>query len=158
MTSSDQQRRFQFGLKEILLATVFVALVVAGYLAAIRPGQIRAELQSRVANLGGTMYVSEDLSIITFQDVPLTDAQLAELIPLMRKCDNLYVIDLSGTQITDASIPALDTLPEELQRQTNLDRTAVSDSGKLRICGLTLTEEQTKQLMQRLKQLNEKAE
>ena len=75
----------------------------------------------------------------------ITDSDIKDLAPLIRGCD-LWVLDLSNTQITDESIPTLETL-ENRKLQINLDGTAVSDNGKLRVGFLRITREEPTRLL-----------
>ena len=75
----------------------------------------------------------------------VADSDIEDLTPLIRSCD-LWVLDLSNTQITDDSIPTLEKR-ENRKLQINLDGTAVSDNGKLRVCGLRITREQAIRLL-----------
>ena len=80
----------------------------------------------------------------------VADSDIEDLAPLIRSCDlwvlDLWVLDLSNTQITDDSIPTLEKR-ENRKLQINLDGTAVSDNGKLRVCGLRITREQAIRLL-----------
>lgn len=75
----------------------------------------------------------------------VTDSDIEDLAALIRTCD-LWVLDLTNTQITDDSKPTLEKL-ENRKLQINLDGTAVSDNGKLRVGGLRVTREQAIRLL-----------
>ena len=116
------------------------------FIAIQRPGQIRDRLKINVERLGGTMSITENGSTISMKGTSITDADIEDLAPLIRECD-LFLLDLSNTQITDDSIPTLETIKNR-KLQINLDGTGVSDSGKLRVSGLPLTKEQAARLLE----------
>ena len=144
---------FQFRLKSLLvvLALVSVGLSIV-YAVFIGPQRATDALNARTRQLNGQMYVTNRFSIVSFKNQPVTDSDLAPLVPLMRKCPNLLMVDLSGTLITDESIELLDSLPEELQSHINLEGTAVTDSGKLRVGGLRITDPELLDALNRLSQ------
>ena len=80
------------------------------------------------------MWIANNGSVISMNGTSINDSDIKDLAPLIGGCD-LWVLDLSNTQITDDSIPTLETL-ENRKLQINLDGTAVSDNGKLRVGGL----------------------
>jgi len=86
------------------------------------------------------VHVTNRFTFVSLKDKPVNDDELPKLIPLLRRCPNPILLDLGGTQITDASIELLDSLPEKLRHTINLENTAVSDAGKLRIGGLRITD------------------
>ena len=142
---------YQIGLKSILvlLALISIALSII-YSAYIAPARAAEALEASTERLGGEMYVTNLFTFISFKNQPITDIDLAPLIPLMRKCPNLHMVDLSGTLITDESIELLDSLPEELQSRVNLAGTAVTNSGRLRVGGLRVTDPELIDALNRL--------
>ena len=142
---------YQFNLKIFLMLVAMVSVGVSIFYAVfIGPSRATEALRDRTRRLNGEMHVRKKFSIISFKNLPITDGDLAPLVPLMRKCPNLIGVDLSGTLITDESIELLDTLPEALQSRVNLDGTAVTDSGKMRVGGLPLTDPELIDALNRL--------
>ena len=138
-------KRNQFGIRSLLWAVLFSGIILAIVVAIQRPAQIRNQLKIDVEKLGGKMWIANNGSVISMNGTSITDSDIKDLAPLIRGCD-LWVLDLSNTQITGDSIPTLETL-EDRKLQINLDGTAVSDNGKLRVGGLRITLEQATKLL-----------
>ena len=138
-------KRNQFGIRSLLWAVLFSGIILAIVVAIQRPVQIRNQLKIDVEKLGGKMWIANNGSAISMNGTSITDSDIKDLAPLIRGCD-LWVLDLSNTQITDESIPTLETL-ENRKLQINLDGTAVSDNGKLRVGFLRITREEPTRLL-----------
>ena len=137
--------RNQFGIRSLLWTILFLGIILAIVVAIQRPAQIKNKLKFDVEKLGGKMWITNNGSVISMNGTSITDSNIRDLAPLLRRCD-LWVLDLSNTQTTDDSIPTLETLKNR-KLQINLDGTAVSDNGKLRVGGLRITREQAIRLL-----------
>ena len=137
--------RNQFGIRSLLWTILFLGIILAIVVAIQRPAQIKNKLKFDIEKLGGKMWITNNGSVISMNGTSITDSNIRDLAPLLRRCD-LWVLDLSNTQTTDDSIPTLETLKNR-KLQINLDGTAVSDNGKLRVGGLRITREQAIRLL-----------
>jgi len=155
MRASDEQFRsstlgpFHNSLGSRFFATFLIALILGGVGLWLRPTLARQKLRAEVERLGG--YCSNTFLFVSFGDAPLSDEDLRQLIPLLRTDPDLMLLDLQGTKITDAIIDDLKTLSHSLQ--INLENTAVSEAGRLRIHGKPLTSEQAERWKRLLKEI-----
>ena len=95
----------QFGIPDLLAAILVLALLFAGLKLAVRLATEEQRLEAAVRELGGSC----STSIVSFYGAPLTDAQLREVLPLVRSSNKL-VLDLRETNITTGVVADLDTL------------------------------------------------
>ena len=93
-------KRNQFGIRSLLWTVLFSGIILAIVVAIQRPAQIRNQLKIDVEKLGGKMWIANNGSVISMNGTSINDSDIKDLAPLIGGCD-LWVLDLSNTQITD---------------------------------------------------------
>ena len=125
-------RPVRFRLRSIFVLTLCVAVWACWYAHRREINARRAEAYHVILARGG--HFSSGFYEVHFHDpaspvnvAHLTDEQLSPVIDALAKCDAPRYLDLSDTQITDASLAQIPKLRR--LRHLNLDRTAVTDDG-----------------------------
>lgn len=138
---------------------VVLFLVAAFWLLSVHR---RATAIREISQAGGT--VTSDQGGVLLNSPKFGDDDLRRLAPSLDAILNLNILVLSGTRITDASVPYLKKLHDEQKVIICFDNTAISEAGRCQIEGVPISEEDAKRLLQmnpkdipsELKRLSEK--
>ena len=130
-----KKRRFQFGLRTLLLAMAAVGLLIGLVLIpAINRMQRKRITRPFVPHRVWVGFAADDSIAVHCNDPQFDDARLRQLRGNLTGLDCLTHLKLSNTKITDASLSLVGSL--STLRYLDLENTQVSDAGLRHLAGL----------------------